>query len=126
MLYTLQQAFESVRDFLELGGPVLVIISLLLLFMWLMILERMIYMRTKLNQQAQGLVARWEARACQACTPRTVLTRDAITITAAETPQGAGLRAIRRSNRSTAPEARAVIGSPASHRSRSAASASAV
>ncbi len=62
MLYTLQQAFESVRDFLELGGPVLVIISLLLLFMWLMILERMIYMRTKLNQQAQGLVARWEAR----------------------------------------------------------------
>ena len=63
MLFTLQQAFESVRDFMEMGGDVLAIISLLLLFMWALILERYIYMRTKLEQQSRELVARWEARA---------------------------------------------------------------
>ena len=35
--------FEYIRDFMELGGPVLYLIAALLVVMWYMILERIMY-----------------------------------------------------------------------------------
>jgi hypothetical protein len=37
---------ETIRDFMELGGPVLRVIGVVTLFMWLLIIERIVYMRT--------------------------------------------------------------------------------
>ena len=49
-MQSLINAFEAIRDFLELGGPVLRLIGWVILFMWIMILERLIYYRTGLKQ----------------------------------------------------------------------------
>ena len=38
-------AFEYIRDFMELGGPVLYLIAILLIIMWYMIVERIFYIR---------------------------------------------------------------------------------
>lgn len=55
-------AFEAIRDFLELGGPVLRVIAVVILVMWILILERLIYYRTALNKQIKQAFAEWEAR----------------------------------------------------------------
>src|SRR5690606_13802940 len=55
-------AYEQIRDFLELGGPVLRVIAVVLLVMWILILERLIYFRTGLQQVIKDSFAEWEAR----------------------------------------------------------------
>ena len=55
-------AFEAIRDFLELGGPVLRWIAVVILFMWILILERLIYFRTAFRTQMKEAFAKWEAR----------------------------------------------------------------
>ena len=53
---------ETIRDFIELGGPVLRVIGLVTLFMWMLIIERLVYMRTghkKLVRKAHNL---WDSR----------------------------------------------------------------
>jgi len=55
-------AYEAIRDFLELGGPVLRVIAVLILIMWVLILERLIYYRTGLQQVIRDAFAEWEAR----------------------------------------------------------------
>ena len=40
-------AYIAIRDFMELGGPVLNVIALVILWMWVLILERIIYFRTE-------------------------------------------------------------------------------
>ena len=53
---------ETIRDFIELGGPVLRVIGLVTLFMWMLIIERLIYMRTghrKLVRKAHNI---WDMR----------------------------------------------------------------
>lgn len=55
-------AFEAIRDFLELGGPVLRWIAVVILFMWILILERLIYYRTSLRAMMKEAFAEWEAR----------------------------------------------------------------
>jgi biopolymer transport protein ExbB len=53
---------ETIRDFIELGGPVLRVIGLVTLFMWMLIIERLVYMRTghkKLVRKAHNL---WDKR----------------------------------------------------------------
>ena len=42
-------AYEAIRDFLELGGPVLEIIGINIFVLWILILERLIYFRTGLK-----------------------------------------------------------------------------
>ena len=46
-LVGLEQGFinmwEAIRDFLELGGPVLYLVAVVLAIMWLCIVERLIY-----------------------------------------------------------------------------------
>ncbi len=55
-------AFETVRDFVELGGPVLVLIAWTIFFMWVLIIERMIYFRTELKQLGQQIREAWAER----------------------------------------------------------------
>ena len=55
-------AYEAIRDFLELGGPVLRAIAWLILFMWILILERLIFFRTQLRKLMKEAFAKWEAR----------------------------------------------------------------
>lgn len=46
LIYYYIPALETIRDFLELGGDVLFVIGFLTLFMWTLIVERLLYMRT--------------------------------------------------------------------------------
>ena len=55
-------ALEAIRDFLELGGNVLLLIGLLTLVMWGLIFERMFYLISKHKHLANSAVAQWEAR----------------------------------------------------------------
>ncbi len=55
-------AFEAIRDFLELGGPVLRIIGVNILFLWILILERLIYFRTGLRSLVREAVTEWNHR----------------------------------------------------------------
>jgi biopolymer transport protein ExbB len=55
-------AFEAIRDFLELGGPVLNAIAWVILFMWILILERLIFFRTGLRKLMKQAFDEWEAR----------------------------------------------------------------
>ena len=61
-MQALINAFEAIRDFLELGGPVLRWIAVVILFMWILILERLIYYRTSLRTLMKQAFAEWEAR----------------------------------------------------------------
>jgi biopolymer transport protein ExbB len=56
------EAFEAVRDFLELGGPVLTLIGWTIFMMWALIVERMIFFRTELKAMGADIRERWEAR----------------------------------------------------------------
>jgi len=54
-LYYYLPFLETIRDFFELGGPVLNVIAIVTLFMWMLIIERIVYLRTghrKLIRQA--------------------------------------------------------------------------
>ena len=55
-------ALEAVRDFLELGGPVLSLIGWTIFVMWILIVERLIYFQTGLKQIAKDVCEAWEAR----------------------------------------------------------------
>jgi biopolymer transport protein ExbB len=55
-------AYEYIRDFMELGGPVLYLIALLLIIMWYMIIERIFYIRGPHQRAVKAAVDQWEAR----------------------------------------------------------------
>lgn len=55
-------AFEYIRDFMELGGPVLYLIALLLVIMWYMIVERIFYIRGPHKRAVKAALDEWEAR----------------------------------------------------------------
>ena len=45
----LTDAFEAIRDFMDLGGPVLRWIALTIFLMWALIIERVVYFRTQMK-----------------------------------------------------------------------------
>ena len=59
----LADAFEAIRDFMELGGPVLRWIALVIFVMWALIIERLLFFRTNLQAIAKNIRADWEGRA---------------------------------------------------------------
>ena len=59
---TLVDAWEAIRDFLELGGDVLVLIGVLMLVMWILIFERVFYLLTEHKRVVQTAINAWEAR----------------------------------------------------------------
>lgn len=58
----LLELFESLRDFAETGGIVLLFIGALIFVMWIMILERIIYFNTGHRQYKKNVIAKWNAR----------------------------------------------------------------
>ncbi len=56
------EGINAVRDFLALGGWVLYAIAALLFMMWLMIIERIIYLKGRHVQCARQAFEEWESR----------------------------------------------------------------
>jgi biopolymer transport protein ExbB len=61
-LYYYLPFLETIRDFLEMGGPVLNVIAILTLFMWMLIFERMVYMRTGYKRLVKNALVLWDKR----------------------------------------------------------------
>jgi len=57
---------EAIRDFTETGGQVLLVIGLLIFVMWLLILERALYLFIWHKKAAKQAVDAWNARADRA------------------------------------------------------------
>jgi len=53
---------ETIRDFIELGGPVLRVIGVVTLFMWMLIIERLIYFRTGHRSLVRRAHNYWDER----------------------------------------------------------------
>jgi len=54
--------WEAIRDFLELGGDVVIAIGFLMLVMWIMIIERMMYFAFNHKALAQKTIDAWNSR----------------------------------------------------------------
>lgn len=55
-------AFEAIRDFMELGGPLLRWIALTIFLMWVLIIERLLYFRSTMKTLSGEIQSRWEQR----------------------------------------------------------------
>ncbi len=53
---------EAIRDFTETGGQVLLVIGLLIFVMWLLILERALYLLIWHKSLSKEAIAQWKAR----------------------------------------------------------------
>ena len=58
----LTDSFEAIRDFMELGGPVLRWIAVTIFLMWVLIVERIMYFRTTMRSMAKQIHDDWESR----------------------------------------------------------------
>lgn len=56
------ETFEAIRDFTETGGQVLLVIGMLIFVMWLLILERVMYIQITHKQLKKGIVEQWMSR----------------------------------------------------------------
>jgi biopolymer transport protein ExbB len=61
-IYYYLPALETIRDFMELGGDVLFVIGFLTLFMWILIVERLVYLRFGHKRLAADAQQMWETR----------------------------------------------------------------
>ncbi len=55
-------SIEAIRDFMELGGPVLRWIAITIFAMWVLILERLLYFRSSMKAMSTQIYDAWEAR----------------------------------------------------------------
>lgn len=62
LIYYYLPALETVRDFLEMGGGVLYVIGLLTMFMWALIIERLVYLRMGHKRMVAATQRLWEGR----------------------------------------------------------------
>ena len=58
----LYDSIEAIRDFMELGGPVLRWIAITIFVMWVLILERLLYFRSQMKSMSAQIHDSWEAR----------------------------------------------------------------
>jgi biopolymer transport protein ExbB len=58
----LNDAFEAIRDFMVLGGPVLRLIAITIFLMWVLIVERIMFFRTGMKVMATDIRDQWESR----------------------------------------------------------------
>jgi len=58
----LTDSFEAIRDFMELGGPVLRWIAVTIFLMWVLIVERLVYFRSSMKTMAKEIRDNWESR----------------------------------------------------------------
>lgn len=61
-MYALFEIWESIRNFMEMGGPILTWIAVMTFFMWTLILERAWYFRFEHKAQVSHALHAWEAR----------------------------------------------------------------
>jgi len=61
-MHWLLDGFEAIRDFMELGGPVLRWIALAIFLMWVLILERILFFRSSMKTLSAEIHDAWEAR----------------------------------------------------------------
>lgn len=59
----LMEAWQQIQAFLERGGPVLVWILWVIFAIWVLVIERVIYLRVGHKKVAGEVLATWEARA---------------------------------------------------------------
>jgi biopolymer transport protein ExbB len=59
----LADAIEAIRDFMNLGGPVLRAIAVTIFVMWALIIERMLFFRTTMKKMSRDIYNQWESRA---------------------------------------------------------------
>ncbi len=52
----LTDSFEAIRDFMELGGPVLRWIAFTIFVMWVLIVERLLYFRSAISAHITKIV----------------------------------------------------------------------
>ncbi len=62
LIYYYLPALETVRDFLEMGGGVLYVIGMLTMFMWVLIVERLVYLRFGHQNLVTATLGIWKAR----------------------------------------------------------------
>ena len=55
-------AVEAIRDFMNLGGPVLKAIAVTIFLMWVLIVERLMFMRAPMRAMAREIHDSWESR----------------------------------------------------------------
>ena len=55
-------AMSGINGFLQMGGPVLIAIALLLLVMWTLLFERIWFFKTMLKSDLNQALATWQAR----------------------------------------------------------------
>ena len=55
--------YEAIRDFIEMGGVVLNYIAFVIFLMWMLIVERTIYMASGHRKQVNAVMESWEGRA---------------------------------------------------------------
>lgn len=58
----IQITYESVRDFIELGGPVLFLIGVVIFLMWILIIERLVHVKIQYPRFVKKILAHWESR----------------------------------------------------------------
>lgn len=58
----LTDSFEAIRDFMELGGPILRWIAVTIFFMWVLIAERLMYFRSSMRSMSREIHDNWESR----------------------------------------------------------------
>jgi len=63
MFNWLYDAFEAIRDFVELGGDVLFLIALTIFLMWMLVFERLVFFRIELSKRRTAIQDAWEGRA---------------------------------------------------------------
>lgn len=61
-LYYYLPFLETIRDFVEMGGPVLRVIGGLTLFMWMLIIERLVFMQTGYKRLVKNAHKIWDTR----------------------------------------------------------------
>jgi biopolymer transport protein ExbB len=58
----LTDSFEAIRDFMELGGPILRWIAVTIFLMWVLITERIMFFRSSMKTMATEIRDNWENR----------------------------------------------------------------
>ena len=61
-MFWLIDAYEAIRDFMALGGPVLKAIAGTIFVMWVLIVERIMFFRSTLKEMSRDIQNTWESR----------------------------------------------------------------
>ena len=61
-MHWLADSLEAIRDFMNLGGPVLKVIAITIFLMWTVIVERIMFFRTSMAAMSREIHDNWEGR----------------------------------------------------------------